>query len=114
MPKLAVSIYTVFSLFLLLEPSLTIENVLHVLADINNPKMWGKDALPAGLQVPESKVTDMERLCPDLSQRQSALIRLWLGGHPAPSWELVCFALYTKGEYEMLENVKSKYLKGNV
>ena len=56
----------------------------------------------------------MERLYPDLSQRQSALIQYFLDENPAPSWEGVCDALYITGEYEVLENVQNKYFKGTV
>ena len=56
----------------------------------------------------------MEQLYPDLSQRQSPLIQYFLDGHPAPSWELVCWALYMDYEYEVLEIVQNKYFKGTV
>ena len=94
-----------------LEPSLTVSNLCGVLAEV---KDWSKRGLPLGLQIPESKVAEMEQLYPNLSQRQSALIRLWLDSHPAPSWELVCYVLYMEGEYEVLENVQNKYFKGTV
>ena len=94
-----------------LEPSLTVNNLCGVLAEI---KDWSNDGLPYSLQIPDSKVLEMEQLYPDLSQRQSALIQLWLDSHPAPSWELVCNALYGVEEYEVLENVQNKYFKGTV
>ena len=56
----------------------------------------------------------MEQLYPDLAQRQSALIQYYLDGRPAPSWELVCYALYMREEYEVLENVQNKYFKGTL
>jgi hypothetical protein len=92
--------------FILLEPSLTLENILNVLGQ-------EKD-LGEVLLFPSSKVEEMEQLYPDLFQRQSALILYWLDGHPAPSWELICHGLYKEGEYEALENVQNKYLKGNM
>ena len=86
-------------------------NLCGVLAEV---KDWSDDGLPCGLQIPDSKVVEMEQLYPDLFQRQSALIQLWLDSHPAPSWELVCITLYTEEEYEVLENVQNKYFKGTV
>ena len=92
--------------FILLEPSLTLENVLNALAEVEN--------LSEVLAIPRSKVEEMKQLYPDISQRQPALIQFWLSGHPAPSWELICYQLYWIEEYEVLENVQNKYLKGNV
>ena len=100
------------SLSLPLEPSLTATNLCSLLADV---KDWRSTrGLPFFLRIPNSKVKEMEQLYPDLSQRQSALIRYFLDEHPAPSWELVCWALYMKEEYEVLENVQIKYFKGTV
>ena len=86
-------------------------NLCGVLAEVKDWSDWG---LPFRLQIPDSKVAEMEQLYPHLSQRQSALIQLWLDSHPAPSWELVCGALYDEEEYEVLENVQNKYFKGTV
>ena len=86
-------------------------NLCGVLAEV---KDWSKRGLSQGLEIPPSKVAEMEQLYPDLSQRQSALIQLWLDSHPAPSWELVCSALYGEEEYKVLENVQNKYFKGTV
>ena len=99
------------SLSLPLEPSLTATNLCSILADV---KDWPTGGLPGCLQIPYSKVKEMEQLYPDLSQRQSALIQYFLDRHPAPSWELVCYALYWTVEYEVLENVQNKYFKGTV
>ena len=93
-----------------IESSLTATNICSVLADVKD--WWGIWGLPYYLQIPSSKVKEMEQLYPDLSQRQSALIQLWLDQHPAPSWELVCWALYVMQEYEVLKNVQNNYLKG--
>ena len=99
------------SLSLPLEPSLTATNLCSLLGDV---KDWSDDGLPYYLQIPESKVNEMEQLYPDLSQRLSALIQFWLDRHPAPSWELACYALYMEQEYEVLENVQNKFFKGRV
>ena len=107
--------YKLFSLFLfLLEPSLTFENVLNILAEVKDPEKWNYAKIPEVLQIPRSKVREMEQVYPDLSQRLSALAQFWMNSHPAPSWELICYALYMTEEYEVLESVQSKYLKGNV
>ena len=99
------------SLSLPLEPSLTATNLCSLLGSV---KDWGTsiNGLPRYLRIPDSKVAEMERLYRDLSQQQSALIQFWLDTYPAPSWELVCYALYLVGEYEVLENVQNKYFKG--
>lgn len=102
---------SVVSLSLPLEPSLTATNLCSLLGDV---KDWSTFGLPYPLQIPFSKVLEIEQLYPDLSQRQSALIHFWLDRHPAPSWELVCYALYMKQEYEVLENIQNKYFKGTV
>ena len=81
---------------------------------MKDPGKWEDDEIPYHLQIPRSKVEEMELLYPDLSQQQSALAQFWMNSHPAPSWELICYALYVTGEYEVLESVQSKYLKGNV
>ena len=99
------------SLSLPLEPSLTATNLCSLLAHV---KDWGTYGLPYHLQIPNSKVKEMKQLYPDLSQRQSALMEYFLDRHPAPSWELVCYALYLEYEYEVLENVQNKYFKGTV
>ena len=100
------------SLCLPLEPSLTATNLCSLLAHV---KDWrGTVGLPRYLHIPTSKLWEMERLYPDPSHRQSALMQYFLDEHPAPSWELVCFALYVKEEYEVLENVQNKYFKGTV
>ena len=95
-----------------LEPSLTATNLCSLLADV---KDWSIYGLPWRLQIPDSKVKEMEQLYPDdLPQRQSALINFWLEAHPAPSWELVCYGLYMTLEDYLLENVQNKYFKGTV
>ena len=94
-----------------LESTVTATNLCTLLGGV---KDWGTYGLPWRLQIPQSKMEEMEQLYPDLYQQQSALIQFWLDTHPAPSWELVCWALYGLGEYEVLENVQSKYFKGIV
>ena len=99
------------SLSLPLEPSLTATNLCSVLADV---KDWSDVGLSQYLQIPSLKVMEMEQLYPDLTQRRSELIKYFLDEHPAPSWELVCYALWFTHEYEVLENVQNKYFKGTV
>ena len=99
----------VSGLSLPLESTLTLENLINVLADV---KDWSANGLPWLLRIPRSKVNELERTYPDLTQRQSAIIQLFLEKHPAPSWELICYGLYLEGEYEALEVVQNKYFKG--
>ena len=81
---------------------------------MKDPRWWKDGEIPGSLHIPQSKVFEMEQLYPDLSKRQSALAQFWMNSHPAPSWELICLALYFTGEYEVLESAQNKYLKGNV
>ena len=85
------------------------ENLCDVLVDV---KDWTTDGLPLVLQIPDSKVEELERSHPDLAQRKAAIIREYIDNHPAPSWEWVCYALYAKEEYDILERVQSRYFKG--
>ena len=94
----------------LLEPTLTMENLINVLADVED---WSDKGLPEDLSIPVSKVKELEKAYPDLTQRQSAIFQLFLDKHPAPSWEHVCLGLYMNDEYEILEVVQSKYFKGS-
>ena len=99
----------VSGLSLSLESTLTLENLINVLADVKN---WNAYGLPMYLRIPKSKVIELEKTYPDLIQRQSVIIQLFLEKHPAPSWEIVCFGLYLEEEYEALEMVQNKYFKG--
>ena len=99
----------VSGLSLPLESTLTLENLINVLADV---KDWGGLGLPFYLDIPDSKVKELEKTYPDLTQRQSAIIQLFLEKHPAPRWEIICHGLYEEREYEALEVVQNKYFKG--
>ena len=94
---------------LYIEPSLTVENLCDVLVDV---KDWSTSGLPWKLQTPKSKVEELERSHPDLAQRKPAIIREYIDNHPVPSWELVSDALYIEQEYDVLERVQNRYLKG--
>ena len=87
------------------------ENLINVLTEI---KDWSSDGLPFYLRVLGSKVEELEKLYPDLTQHKSALMQVWLDTHPSPSWELVCYALFVNKDYEALEVVQKKYFKGTV
>ena len=99
----------VSGLSLPLESTLTLENLINVLAEV---KDWSDDGLPLYLGIQDSKVKELEKTYPDLTRRQSAIIQLFLEKHPAPSWELICSGLYWEKEYEALEVVQNKYFKG--
>ena len=99
----------VSGLSLPLESTLTLENLINVLADV---KDWSVVGLPYYLDIPDSKVNELEKTYPDLTQRQSAIIQLFLEKHPAPSWKIICYGLYWEVEYEALEVVQNKYFKG--
>ena len=81
----------VSGLSLPLESTLTLENLINVLADV---KDWSANGLPYYLDIPKSKVKELEKTYPDLTQRQSAIIQLFLEKHPAPSWAIICNGLY--------------------
>ena len=91
------------------QPSLTVDNLCDVLVDV---KDWRTGGLPWKLDIPDSKIEELERSHPDLSQRKPAIIREFIDNHPAPSWERVCFALYSEEEYDILERVQNRYFKG--
>ena len=99
----------VSSLSLPLESTLTLENLINVLADV---KDWSIIGLPRWLGIPDSKVNELQKTYPDVTQRQSAIIQLFLEKHPAPSWEIICYGLYLEVEYEALEVLQNKYFKG--
>ena len=99
----------VSSLSLPLESTLTLENLITVLADV---KDWSAGGLPGSVRIPYSKSNELEKTYPDLTQRQSAIIQLFLEKHPAPSWAIICNGLYWEEEYEALEVVQNKYFKG--
>ena len=92
-----------------LEPSLTLETLSNTLVDV---KDWSTAGLPLPLYIPDSKVEELEKVYPELSQRKPALLKIFLDEHPCPSWEIVCWALYNIEEYEVLEMVQNKYFKG--
>ena len=93
------------------ELSLTHDNLAEVQSKV---KDWDIVGLPMQLGIQSELTKELEEKYPDPTQRTEALIKVFLDDSPAPSWELVCQALYTIGEYDVLEFVQNKYHKGNI
>ena len=79
------------------------ENLINILIDM---KDWNKEKLLFRLDIPHSKVNELENSFPDV-------IQLFLEKHPAACWMTVCYGLYEVAEYEILEVAQSKYYKGS-
>ena len=84
-----------FLLLSLLDPTLTVENVREVMAEVVNWKMVG-DMLGAG--VPISKQEEISQLSSTERDKALALGEYWVNTDPHPSWESLAMALYQARE----------------
>ena len=91
------------------ESSLTNDNLTEVQSKVND---WDIVGLPMQLGIQNELTKELEEKYPDPTQRTKEFIKMFLEEYPAPSWELVCRALYIKEEYEVLEFVQNKYYQG--
>ena len=64
------------------------------------------------LGIQNAMTKELEDSYPDPIQRTETFIKMFLEEYPAPSWEVVCRALYINEEYDVLEMVQNKYYKG--
>jgi hypothetical protein len=64
------------------------------------------------LDLPRSKVTEMERNLHSPSQRREAYLDLYATGHPCPSWRQVAEALRVVGLCHQAATVESTYVQG--
>ena len=78
------------------DPTLTLDNLLTVLERVTNWKGLG-----LWLGVPPSRR--------DVMTGKESMLREWLDNHPAPSWELLAWALYMKGGGQLTEHSVLKH-----
>ena len=79
------------------------------------------DDLGRYLRVPSSIRSEIKKRYSDDTQCKQVMLEEWRNHHPAPSWMLVAYALYSGliggvwGKYRsMLQVVKEKFLKGKI
>ena len=89
------------------DPSLTLANLTQLLQDVRD---WG--GVSIDLNIPYSVRDSIESQLSDRSERVKALGEWYLNNYPCPSWRHVAHALYVWKEHEVLEVLKSHYLKG--
>ena len=82
--------------FICSDPTLTLDNLLTVLERVTNWKRLGR-----WLDVPLSRR--------DVMTGKESMLREWLDNHPAPSWELLAWALYRSGEGQLTEHSVLKH-----
>ena len=78
------------------DPTLTLDNLLSVLERVTD---WY--GLGLWLDVPESKR--------DVMMEKESMLREWLDNHPAPSWELLAWALYRSRSGRLTEHSVLKH-----
>ena len=86
------------------DPTLTLDNLLTVLEKVTD---WKE--LRYLLDVPKSRRVVMTE--------KESMLREWLDNHPAPSWELLAWALYRSGggrptEHSVLKHLYGRYVTG--
>ena len=96
-------------LFLSPDPTLTLTTLSKLLKDVN----WGR--LHYRLDIPISVYYTIWNKYPNDKEAKARAYSDWyLNQHPAPSWELVAYALYNAEEHDMLAMLKDQVpsLKG--
>ena len=78
------------------DPTLTLDNLLSVLERVTDWKGLGE-----WLDVPLS--------IRDVMTEKESMLREWLDNHPAPSWELLAWALYMSGGGRFTEHSVLKH-----
>ena len=68
--------------------------------------------MPFDLDIPDSVHNDIRRQHSNKSKFSEAIWKWYLNNHLSPSWEHVANALYRNGNHEVLEVLRSHYLKG--
>ena len=86
------------------DPTLTLDNLLSVLERVTDWKEVGE-----WLGVPWTRLYVM--------MEKASMLREWLDNHPAPSWELLAWALYRSGgerltEHSVLRQIYGRYVTG--
>ena len=88
------------------DPSLTLANLTQLLQDVGDWYYVG-----VSLDIPIS-VRDSIESQHSVFEHVIAMGEWYLKRHPCPSWRHVSNALYEQYEHEVLEVLKSRYLKG--
>ena len=89
------------------DPSLTLTNLTQLLEDV---RYW--DNVTIYLDIPDSVYSSITTQQSSESERMKACWEWYLNNHPCPSWCHIANALYMNEEHEVLEVLKSRYLKG--
>ena len=96
-------------MFSLTDPSLNLTNLTKLLEDVED---WSNVGLY--LDIPYSVHESISNQHSSMSQRKEACWEWYLNNHPSPSWHDIASVLYVAKEHEVLEVLKSQYLKGGL
>ena len=96
-------------MFSLTDPSLNLTNLTKLLEDVED-----LNYVSSGLDIPTSVYDSVSERHSSMSQRKEACWEWYLNNHPSPSWRYIAFVLYDFKEHEVLEVLKSQYLKGGL
>ena len=75
------------------DPTLTVENVREVMAEVRNWERVGRQ-----LGVPDSKLLEISQQSSTEREKSLALGDYWINTAPVASWERLARVLYRKGE----------------
>ena len=64
------------------------------------------------LDLPDSKIAEMQRNFHSPSQRKEAYLDLYATGHPCPNWRQIAGALHSAGLRHQAATVESTYVQG--
>ncbi len=91
------------------DTSLTLTNLTQIMEDV---KMF-KYGLCLYLNIPYSVYDDISKRHSDEPQK-NALWEWYLNNHPSPSWRHIANALYHSNVHDVLDVMRSRYLKGEL
>ena len=89
--------------------TITTEKLVELFATMNDLSL---DILISWLDLPQSKVAEIERNYRSPSQRRDAYLDLYATGHPCPSWRQVAEALRRVHLPHQADVVESTYVQG--
>ena len=114
MDRLIKAIDTTLTLWFVINTDLTIttEKLVELFAIMDDVYVKFSDQLDEWLELPESKVAEMQMNLHNLSQRREAYLDLYATGHPCPSWRQVAVALREVGLPHQADTVESTYIQG--
>ena len=95
-------------MFSLTDPSLNLTNLTKLLEDVKD-----LNYVRGGLDIPNSVYNSISERHSSMSQRE-ACWEWYLNNNPSPSWRYIAYILYILKEHEVLEVLKSQYLKGGL